>query len=33
MLATMAEAEQRQIILAKQQGLVIEAKKQAAKDK
>ena len=33
MLAAMAEAEIRQDILARQQALVIEAKKQAAKEK
>lgn len=33
MLASMAEAEKRQERLAEQQALVIEAKKQAAKEK
>ena len=33
MLASMADAEKRQGILASQQALVIEAKKQAAKEK
>lgn len=33
MLASMAEAAKRQDILAKQQAIVIEAKKQVAKEK